>query len=317
VTFVKYWVPSFLALLPAPFLWGPVGGGDSAPFSFFRTFSWRGKIYEALRHLARSLASLDPFVRLTARRTELGLATTRDTAKRLTGLGCRDVLIFSQVGLAEDEIRQLGNIPARRSGPFRILSVGNLLHFKGFDLGLRAFARFMRQFPTSEYWLIGEGPERKRLANLAQKLGIDKKVVFWGALPRSQVLEKLAECDMLLHPALHDSGGWVSIEAMAAGRPVICLDLGGLALQVTEETGIMVPAISPDQVIGDLAAAAEQLARDPLRRLRLGQAGRDRVAQHFTWEKKGEHLDRIYRELTNRVARRLRGTEMSPRENIR
>jgi glycosyltransferase involved in cell wall biosynthesis len=317
VTFVKYWVPSFLALLPAPFLWGPVGGGDSAPFSFFRTFSWRGKVYESLRHFARSLASLDPFVRLTARRTELGLATTRHTAERLRDLGCRDVLIFSQVGLAEDEIRKLGSIPARRCGPFRILSIGELLHLKGFDLGLRAFARFMRQFPASEYWLIGEGPERKRLAKLAEKLGIDKKVVFWGALPRSQVLEKLAECDMLLHPALHDSGGWVSVEAMAAGRPVICLDLGGPALQVTEETGIRVPATSPDQVVGDLAAAAEQLARDPLRRLRLGQAARERVAQHFSWEKKGEHLDRIYRELTDRVACRLRGSEMSPRVNVR
>lgn len=317
VTFVKYWVPSFLALLPVPFLWGPVGGGDSAPFSFFRTFSWRGKIYESLRHVARSLASLDPFVRLTARRTKLSLATTRHTAERLIGLGCRDVLIFSQVGLAQDEIRKLRNIPARRRGPFRILSVGDLSHLKGFDLGLRAFARFSCHFPASEYWLIGEGPERERLATLAQKLDIDKKVFFWGALPRSQVLETLAECDVLLHPALHDSGGWVSVEAMAAGLPVICLDLGGPALQVTEETGIKVAAISPDQVIRDLAAAAEELARDPLRRLQLGQAARERVAQHFSWEKKGERLACIYRDLTNRVARGPRGSEMPLRVNVR
>src|SRR2546430_4418443 len=42
------------------------------------------------------------------------------------------------------------------------------------------------------------------------------------------------------HPSLHDSGGWVCLEAMAAGRPVICLDLGGPGYQVTEESGIKI-----------------------------------------------------------------------------
>ena len=50
---------------------------------------------------------------------------------------------------------------------------------------------------------------------------------------------------MLIHPSLHDSGGWVCLEAMAAGRPVICLDLGGPGLQVTEKTGIKVKASTP------------------------------------------------------------------------
>ena len=46
VTFVNYWMPSFLSLLPPPFVWGPVGGGESAPKAFYRTFSWRGRLYE-------------------------------------------------------------------------------------------------------------------------------------------------------------------------------------------------------------------------------------------------------------------------------
>jgi len=69
-----------------------------------------------------------------------------------------------------------------------------------------------------------------------------------------------------MHPSLHDSGGWVTLEAMAAGRPVICLDLGGPALQVSEATGIKIPAISPPQVVADLASALKQLAGDPSRR---------------------------------------------------
>ena len=60
-------------------------------------------------------------------------------------------------------------------------------------MAIRAFADFHRQFPESEYWVIGDGPERRPLEKLAQELGVGKNVIVWGAMPRSQVLEKLAE----------------------------------------------------------------------------------------------------------------------------
>jgi len=159
---------------------------------------------------------------------------------------------------------------------------------------LRAFARFHREFPASEYWLIGEGPERGRLERLAQELDVTGRVTFWGSETRTEVLEKLADCDVLLHPALHESGGLVSLEAMAAGRPVICLDLGGLALQVTEDTGIRVPAVSPQQAVAGLAAALSRIARDPCLRASLARAGRERVQQQFNWERKGLCLASMY-----------------------
>jgi len=293
-TLVNYWAPCFLSLLPLAFVWGPVGGGESAPRSFWRSFSLRGKAYELLRDLARSLAQLGPFVRLTARRATVGLATTPQTEKRLRALGCRNVLVHPAVGLASEEIRALSAFPLRQSDPFRLFSIGDLLHLKGFDLGLRAFARFQARFPATEYWIIGDGPERKRLEKLAHNLGLAGKVRFWGTIPRTEVLEKLADCDVLVHPSLHDSGGWVCLEAMAAGRPVICLDLGGPALEVTEETGIKIPAISPSQVIADLSLAMEELARDPARRARLGQAGRERVSRLYNWEEKGKYLVDLY-----------------------
>ena len=66
---------------------------------------------------------------------------------------------------------------------------------------------------------------------------------------------------MLVHPSLHDSGGWVCLEAMAAGKPVICLDLGGPGEQVTRETGFKIPALDPDQAVKDMARAMAVLAR--------------------------------------------------------
>lgn len=297
VTFGKYWLPSFLAFLPTPFLWGPVGGGESAPRSFLLSLSARGRAYELCRVVARSFGELDPFVRFTARRAAVGLATTCQTERRLRALGCREVPIFSHAALAQEEIQQLGKIPLRQSNPFRVFSVGGLLHLKAYDLGLKAFALFHRQFPESEYWLIGGGPERTRLEKLVGELGVSECVTFCGVLPRAEVLAKFAQCDVLLHPALHESSGWASVEAMAAGRPVICLDLGGSALQVTEETGIKVPAHSPEQAVEELAEALAHLARNPSLRARLGRAAQARVQDQFNWERKGEYLESLYRQL--------------------
>ncbi len=302
VTLVNYWMPTFLTLLSVPFVWGPVGGGESAPRAFWRSLSLRGKIYELLRDLARSLSRMDPFVLLAARRAVLGLATTSQTAEQLRALGCPKVVLHPAVGLPGDEIDRLRSLPLRQSNPFRLLSIGNLWHVKGFELGLKAFAQFHSQFPESEYWIIGTGPDRPRLEKLAQKLGVIEKVTFWGNVPRSQVVEKLGECDALAHPSLHDSGGWVCLEAMAAARPVICLDLGGPGVQVTEGTGIKVPAISPEQVVHDLAAALSRLASDPGLRCRLGQAARQRAEEEFAWDRKGEFLMGIYARISPRRA---------------
>src|ERR1035437_3933395 len=119
VTFVNYWMPSFVVLLPIPFIWGPVGGGESAPRSFRRCFSLRGKTYEFLRDFVRSLAQFDPFLKLAARRAAVGLATTPQTEKRLRALGCRQVLVFSEAGVPHRDIDELGALPTRDGIPVR------------------------------------------------------------------------------------------------------------------------------------------------------------------------------------------------------
>lgn len=297
VTFGKYWAPSFISLLPVPFLWGPVGGGESEPRSLWYSLSLRGKLYELARRLARRIGEIDPFVRITAKRAKLALATTAQTEQRLRRLGCRAITVASHAALPEEEIEKLQGIPSRQRRPFRVVSIGDLLHLKGYHLGLRAFARLHAQFPDAEYWLFGKGPERERLEKLADELGITREVTFWGCIERAQLLGKLGECDVLLHPALHDSSGWASVEAMAAGRPVLCLDLGGTALQVTDGTGIKIPAISFDQTVQDLGDALTRLANDPDRRINMGEAARDRVKRYFNWDCKGEQLFVTYSQL--------------------
>lgn len=295
VTFVRYSTPSFLSLLPIPFVWGPVGGGEQAPISFYKDFSRKAKRYEQTRSLIHNIGERDPFARLTAQRSAIVKATTRDTAQQLYKMGAHQVDIASESGLATEEIEQLNRFPINPSSSLRFISMGRLLHWKGFYLGIRAFAA--ANLPGAEYWILGEGPERANLEALAQQLGVDSSVRFWGRLPRDQTLDKLSQSHVLVHPSLHDSGGWVCLEGMAAGRPVLCLDLGGPAAQVTDETGFKIAAHSPEQTVQALSKAMRELSQNPDLRKRLGEAGKKRVREHYSWQAKGQQLSLLYQKL--------------------
>ena len=298
VTFVKYASPSFLSFLPIPFVWGPVGGGESAPMPFWADFSPKNKLYERLRWLWRSIGELDPFARSTAQSSAIAYVTTEDTAIRVRKMGAPIVEIAPETGMSPQDLAQLAQCPPPTASPVRFISIARLLHWKGFHLGLRAFA--MANLPDAEYWILGEGPELDRLEGLALDLGVADRVTLWGLQSRSEVLLKLGQCSALVHPSLHDSGGWVCLEAMAAGRPVICLDLGGPAQQVTAETGFKIPAHDPEQAVAALAEAMTQIAASEDLRLQMGQAGQQRVKNYYSWEARGKYLAKTYEGLTSK-----------------
>jgi glycosyltransferase involved in cell wall biosynthesis len=286
VTFCMYWLPSFMALLPVPFVWGPVGGGESTPRSFRGTFALRGRVYEFLRDVARVVGSLDPSVRMTARRSVLALASTPESAERLKELGCKRVEVEACCGASG--LTQLRG-EDRPGGLFHVFSAGRLLHWKGFHLALCATAQ-IRDSVQLEYSIFGNGPERKRLERLAKELQISDRVHFHDSIPRDELLEKMSGFDAMLHPSLHDSGGFACLEAMAAGCPVVCLDLGGPALQVTRECGFKIAALTPEQTIREMAEAIRELATDSDLRARLSRAARTRV-KTFAWERKLEVVE--------------------------
>ena len=296
ITLCRYWMPSFLALLPVPFFWGPVGGGESAPRPFWRGLGAKGAFLELTRECARWAGEHDPFLRLTARRTVMGLATTEESRKRMERLGVRALAVLSQLGLSDVELAGLARCRAPEAPPVRFISIGRLLHWKGFNLGLEAFAKLKAS--DTEYLVVGSGPALGSLQALARVHGISDRVRFCGEVSREETFSLLARAHVLVHPSLHESGGMVCLEAMAAGKPVICLDLGGPALQVTASTGFKVSAEHPDDAIAEMAVAMGRLAASSELRKQMGEAGRARASRDFNWRTKSQNFDRLYAEVT-------------------
>jgi glycosyltransferase involved in cell wall biosynthesis len=232
-------------------------------------------------------------VRATYTHAAMALANTHETAARMNQLGAARVKVMGESALANADLGgdDLRMGPGSEAPAF--LVAARLLHWKGVHLALRALARCRSH--ASVMNIVGAGPERDRLIALAAELGLNERVRFHGQVPRADVLRMLQSSRALVHASLHDSGGWVCLEAMAAGVPVICLDLGGPATQVTAATGFRVAAISPDQAIADISSAMDRLCSDLTLAKTLGEAGRRRARDHFTWEEKAEQFEAIYR----------------------
>ena len=169
----------------------------------------------------------------------------------------------------------------------RIISVGRLVPFKGFEYLVDACAELARRGFDFVCDIVGDGPLRDRLGAKIDMLNLSSRINLLGSLSQRAVLEKIQAADIFALASVIDAQGasdvfpTVILEAMASARPVVSTRLAGIPeLVVDGETGVLV---SP----GDTAAltcALEQLLRDPELRLRFGRAGRARIEQHFRIE---------------------------------
>jgi glycosyltransferase involved in cell wall biosynthesis len=171
-----------------------------------------------------------------------------------------------------------------RAGRVRIVSVGRLVSFKGFEYLIEACEQLRQRSVDFYCEIIGDGPLRKSLQHQIDELRLGPLVTLTGALPQDRVIEELQRSDIFALAATTDENGasdifpTVILEAMASARPVVSTTLAGIPESVVDkETGLLVPAGES----GLFADALESLCRNTELRARYGAAGRKRIEEHF------------------------------------
>jgi glycosyltransferase involved in cell wall biosynthesis len=162
-----------------------------------------------------------------------------------------------------------------------VVHVGRLAAEKNLDLAVRAFRTIQTGLPSARFVIVGDGPERERIAST------NPDIIFAGMRHGEDLSRHYASGDLFLFPSTTETFGNVTLEAMACGLPLVAFDYGAAHEHITnEECGSRVPVADGAAFIN----AAAQLAVDPARRLRMGTAARaavaslspDSVGQHFS-----------------------------------
>ncbi len=174
-----------------------------------------------------------------------------------------------------------------------ILSVGNLIPTKGHASLLQAFASLQQQYPNISCEIIGDGPERSALAQLAEDLKIANRVTFYGRQSRKQVAEAMKRCTIFALPSRYEGLGCVYFEAMSAGKPAIACRGQGIedVIQHRQNGWLVDPGDSTA-----LANSLSELLNDRELRERIGAAARATILDGFTLRHQAAKLAQLYRE---------------------
>lgn len=208
-------------------------------------------------------------------------------------------------GIAPKKVRRIWNgidlNDFAFSGPANrpiAISVARLSAEKDFPTLLRAIPYVVSAIPDFELKIVGGGPERERLDQLTGELGIRDCVELMGE--RTDVPLLLREAGFFVSSSLTEGISLTLLEAMAVGLPVVATAVGGNPeIVLPGKTGQLVPA-------GDSAALAEAIitmCREQPQWLRMGQAGRERVAQNFDVRRMAHDYEQLYQELGRKGAR--------------
>jgi glycosyltransferase involved in cell wall biosynthesis len=294
--------PPALWRLGAPFVWGPLGGGQAAPLRFGR-YLGKGALREAARTIRRHLMPFSPPLRRAVANSAAILATNGETVEVLRKAGASRVDLFLDGGVRADQFVQRQRV--RRAGDrLELIWAGRLEPRKALPLALEALARL----PDVPFRLriAGEGPLRAACERQAAALGLSDKVHFLGLVPRAELLRDFfATSDAFLFTSLQDSFGSVVIEAMAAGLPVLGLNHQGFGAMIPEQAAIKIPVTDPAATIQDLADAIRALAASPELGQRMGEAARRHAASE-SWSTRVDRMTEIYHRCVDRGVARAR-----------
>ncbi|MEP7155929.1 MAG: glycosyltransferase [Betaproteobacteria bacterium] len=166
-------------------------------------------------------------------------------------------------------------VPRPAGGMVSCITVGRLARIKNHDMMIRAFHE--AGLHGARLYLIGDGPEREKLALLVEELGIADRVEFCGF--RHDIAEQLARNDIFLMSSDYEGISIAVLEAMRASLPIIGTLVGGMAETINDgDNGILVPPRN----VAAMAAALSKLAQSPAERQRMGQSGRRYLEAEFS-----------------------------------
>jgi len=239
---------------------------------------------------------LAPFTDLILANSEAVRAFVKRTVRLRSGQ-CQVIyngldLARFDAGRAEAEVQRVREELGLEGGTLVVGTVANLTPHKNYPNFLQAAQRVKAAQPGVRFVIVGEGPLREELEQMADRLGLGNDVLFLGRRMDVPVLMSLFNVFVLAS----DREGFANVilEAMAAGKPVVATDVGGNAEAILEgQTGFLVPPGDPQA----LAEAIVRLLKDKDLAREMGERGRRRVEREFTLARMVQQTEAVYETL--------------------
>lgn len=291
VTFNGFRFPGAWWKTGIPVVLGPLGGGSITASAYRRCFKKRW-LSEWLRGLSVSLWLFNPWTLVSLLSSDAVLAVGREMVARFSTIGIKaDLMLETAVprGLEQD----MGIRPGASKKDF--LLVGNLEPWKAWQIAFEAFAMAICNGLTGQKLIvIGQGSQLTEARNMAVRLGVVEHIEFVEYLPRKDVWEKMRTARALIFSSVRDTSGNVVLEAMALRCPVICFRHQGVGWMTDNTCAIRIEPGKWNHSVNGFAEAITRLTNDNSLVDTLGNAGRTRAMEKFSWNAKIKQMETVY-----------------------
>ena len=268
------------------FIWGPVGGLETIPENFSRHYDTKSRIIEKFRRFAVACAKLNVGFLYRCKQADIILCKTEHTLKRIPRRFAAKAILFTDVAAdvaadviahpdafpvcAPDSCCEMSSTTHNASSnsidkAINFISVGRLDAWRGFDLVLEAFALARKQNNRLNLTIVGDGNDKSRLISIVDKLDIRSSVSFSGNVTMSEYKNLMHTADVVVNAALKEGAVTVSFDAVALGKPLICLDTTGYTRCFSEKYAVIIPILERDVVIDKIKDAMLTLANNEQR----------------------------------------------------
>jgi len=299
VTYASVHVPTQLWRLGIPVVFGPVGGGQTAPASMLKYFGSH-KSKEHLRSLVTRGLKHSPFHRHWLTQMSFVLAANNDTLNLVRALGCNNTRLMCDTAISEDYLADGARTFEERNGPVRLLWVGRMLTRKALPLALDALKQVRADVTLT---IAGDGIDPSAVHQMILARNLQNRVFWKGTrLSWQELRTAYAEHDAMIFTSLRDSFGSQLLEAMAMGLPIISLDLHGAHDHVPPTASIKVPVGNPEQTVQSLARAIEKYVSYPSPRKNEMSSHAWTFARTLGWRARAEFTEHLYHDVLSRCA---------------
>jgi glycosyltransferase involved in cell wall biosynthesis len=291
VTYASVHVPSQLWRLGIPVVFGPVGGGQTAPASMLPYFGAK-RSREQLRSVLTKGLRFSPFHRQWLRRMSFVLAANRDTLNIVQALGCKNTSLMCDTAIPTDYFAEKPRSFAERSGPLRLLWAGRMLTRKALPLALDALKEVHRNVTLT---IAGDGLDAHIVHRMVRDRGLQHRVFWQGSrLTYTELRTAYAEHDAMLFTSLRDTFGSQVLEATAMGLPIISLDLHGTHDWVPNGASLKVAVGKPEETVRSLSVAIDEYALfSPAKKNQMSEHAW-RFARTHSWSARARLTENLY-----------------------
>ena len=289
--------PGYLWKLQVPFVWGPMGGTISFPWSMMSVLGLKGVLTHSVKNLVNGLQFR--FSRTVAQATQCAarvLAQTcqdRDNLQRVHGI---DAWVVH-----EQSTESTFGTPRHFAGDglLKVAWAGRCIGLKGMPILIRSL-RVDNLHRHIELHIAGSGPELSYWRSLAEHMGVASSCHWHGWLSREEMLALFRRCHTLAFPSLFEGTPAVVMQALSTGLPVICLDHCGFGDIIDETCGFKIPVTNPRSAVIGFSRALSRITQNPQMVEHLSKGAIERARQ-YSWDMTASLISKAYEDAVRSI----------------